>query len=146
MDRMSLVHYAIGLCLVVLGIGLGLQPQRLSRIGFGTPEGAVQKEIPPLPRWIGIFVAAELFCFGAGILARDAVSHKELFAILGLFLFLVTWSVVAVAAGFSARQLPGFTPKTASKARSYRLAAFAYAAIGIAVLFLLFLFPLLRHR
>lgn len=143
---MSLVRYAVGLCLIVLGVRLGLEPRKLGRIGFGVPGEAEPKEIPPLPQWIGRFVAAELFCLGVIILAWDIVVHREFFVILGVLLFLVTWSVIAIVAGFSARQQPGFTAKIASRVRSYRVAAFVYAAIGIAVLLLLFLSPLMRHR
>jgi hypothetical protein len=138
-----LLRYAIGLSLAALGVYLGLQPQKLGRIGFGTPGGAVPKEIPSLPRWVGLFIAAELLCVGTGILATVLV--VQFFTFVGAFLFLVTMSVTAIAAGLSARQLPCFTAKTASRVRSYRISAFMFAAVGIALLFLIFLLPLLRR-
>jgi|GEM_PF-3345249 len=88
---MSLARYAVGLCLALLGVHLGLHPRKLSRIGFGVPGGAEPKEIPPLPQWIGLFVAAELLCFGVTTLAWNVVAHREYFVIVGVFLFLVTW-------------------------------------------------------
>jgi hypothetical protein len=147
----NLLRYAIGLSLAALGVYLGLQPQKVGRIGFGTPGGAVPKEVPSLPRWVGFFIAAELLCVGTGILATALVVHtsshsvEEFFTFVGAFLFLVTMSVTAIAAGLSARQLPGFTAKTASRVRSYRISAFVFAAVGITLLFLIFLLPLLRH-
>jgi len=143
---MSLARYAIGLCLAILGVHLGFRPQKLGRIGFGGPGGAVPKGIPPLPQWIGLFIAAELFCFGVTMLAWDTVVRRQFFMVVGVFLFLLTWTVTAIVAGLSARQQPGFTSKTASQVRGYRVAAFIYAAIGIAMLLLFFLPPLMRHR
>jgi hypothetical protein len=99
-----------------------------------------------LPRWIGLFVATELFCFGVTILALDWVVHREFFVFVGMLLFLITLTVVAIVAGVSARQQPGFTAKTALRVRSYRIAAFVYGAIGLALLVIVFLFPLIRQR
>ena len=93
-----------------------------------------------------MFVAAELFCFGVTALAWDVLVHREFFVIVGVLLFLVTWTVVAIVAGFSARQQPGFTAKTASRVRGYRIAAFVYAAIGIAMLLVFFLLPVIWQR
>ena len=142
---MSLPHYAIGLILTALGVHLGLHPGKLGRIGFGVPGGAEPKEIPPLPRWVGLLVATELFCFGVAALAWDVVVHPEFFVAVGVLLFLVTWILVSIVAGFSARQQSGFTAKTASRVRGYRIAAFVYGAIGITLL-LLFLSPLIRQH
>ena len=147
----NLLRYAIGFSLAALGVYLGLQPRKLGRVGFGTPGGALPKEIPPLPRWVGFLIAAELLCVGTGILVTALVVHtpsnsvKKFFAFVGAFLFLLTMSVTAIVAGLSARQLPGFTAKTASRVRSYRTSAFVFAAIGITLLFLIFLLPLLRR-
>lgn len=143
---MSLAGYAIGLWLAILGVYLGLRPRKLGRIGFGGPGGAAPKEIPPLPQWIGIFVAAELFCFGVTMLAWHAVVRRQFLVFFGVLLFLVTWTVIAIVAGLSARQQPGFTSRTASRVRGYRVTAFIYAGIGIAVLLLFFLPSLMRHR
>ena len=145
-----LLRDAIGLVLVALGIYLGLQPGKLGRIGFG--RGTVApREVPPLPRWVGLFIAAELLCLGAGLLVSDVVMHmsphsvEAFFTFVGAFLFLVTMSVTAIVAGLSARQLPGFTAKTKSRVRGYRIIAFVYAGVAITMLFLAFLLPLLRH-
>src|SRR5689334_3358318 len=97
-----LPHYVIGLCLTVIGLYLGLHPRRLGRIGFGVPGGAEPKEIPPLPRWVGLFVATELFCFGVTNLAWGWVVHRRFFFFVGMLLFLITWTVVAIVAGVSA--------------------------------------------
>jgi F0F1-type ATP synthase membrane subunit c/vacuolar-type H+-ATPase subunit K len=146
----NLLRYAIGLSLATLGVCLALQPRKLGRIGFGT-GGAVPEEIPPLPKWVGVFIAAELLCVGTGILTWDVVVHtpshsaEQFFTFIGAFLFLVTMSVTAIVAGLSARQLPAFTAKTASRVRSYRISAFVFAAFGITLLFLAFLLPLIRH-
>jgi F0F1-type ATP synthase membrane subunit c/vacuolar-type H+-ATPase subunit K len=72
-------------------------------------------------------------------------SAEQFFTFIGAFLFLVTMSVTAIVAGLSARQLPAFTAKTASRVRSYRISAFVFAAFGITLLFLAFLLPLIRH-
>ncbi len=142
---MNFAHYAVGLCLTGLGISLGLRPRKLGGIGFGVPGGAEPKESPPLPQWIGLFVAAELFAFGTAILAWDAVARRGLFVMIGALLFLITWTMSAIVAGVSAQQQSWFTSKTASRVRNYRVAAFVYAAIGFALLFLFFLLPLIRH-
>lgn len=99
-----------------------------------------------MPRSIQLFMAAELLCFGVTVFAWDVVVHKEFFTVIGVFLFMVTWSAISIAAGFSARQQPGFTLKTASRVRSYRITAFIYAAVGVTVLLLFFLLPLMQHR
>jgi hypothetical protein len=140
---MSLAHYPIGVFLAALGVFLGVQPEKIGRIGFGTP--VVPKEIPPLPKWLGRFIATELFFVGAVFLAWDLVVHREALSLVA-YLFLFTESLVAIVAGISARQLPGFTAKTASRVRNYRTAAFLYAAVGITMLVIIFVFPLIRHR
>jgi hypothetical protein len=145
-----LERYAIGLVSEALGVYLALHPKKLGRIGFGTPGGAVPREIPPLPRWVGLFIAVELLCLGTGILAWSALGHpasvEALFTIAGAFFFLLTMAGISLIAGLSARQHPGFTAKTVSRVRSYRITAFVYAAVAIGLLFLVFVFPLVRHR
>ena len=148
----NLLRYAIGFCLEAFGVYLALHPEKLGRIGFGTPGGAVPREIPPLPRWVGLFMAAELLGFGTGILAWSALGHtasdsvEAFLTLAGVFLFLFTMGLAAVLAGLSALQRPGFTAKTASRVRSYRISAFVFAAFAIGLLFLIFVFPFLRHH
>jgi len=148
----NLLRYAIALCLDGLGLYLAFHPEKLGRIGFGNAGEAVPREIPPLPRWVARLMAAELLCLGTGIVVWSVLGHKAsdsveaLLTIGGVFLFLVTMGVTSVVAGVSAQQHPGFTAKTASRVRGYRISAFIYAAIAIGLLFLIFVFPSLRHR
>jgi len=148
----NLLRIAVGLCLEALGVYLALHHEKLGGMGFGTPGGAVPSEIPPLPRWVALFTAAELLFLGTVILVWSALDHKAshsvdaLLSMAGVFLFLVTMGVASVVAGVSARQHAGFTAKTASRVRSYRITAFVYAAIAIGLLFLIFAFPYFRHH
>jgi hypothetical protein len=147
----NLPEFVVGLFLVPLGVYLALHPGKLGRIGFGTAGGAVPKEVPPLPRWVAWFIAANLLCIGIGLLtvAVWSPSHSHsagaLLTFGAAFLFFVTMALTAIVAGLSARQRPGFTRQTASRVRGYRITAFVYAAIALAILFLIFVLPFLHH-